>query len=701
MTAFSKPKEPSTRWKLVAVAGAVALVLGASAAAVVAMARSEPSAGESSPATPEPTTEPIAQFTPPDTVSVVAGFPSWVADPTATLAAEAGRSVDGEISLNLTAPQASAGVIYQVVDVTPSTEYSMSASFRAAEDADSGETVSIAVGESEPVSLGGKASAGEWHRTEWVYTTGPEQTEVGVNIQALGAVSGVRVDHLVMTAEGEETNLIANGSFEDYSAPTQITNDTLIMPTGGAYVGVAARVPDLHWLVKTAAGATHSSGEVTSANGLALVQLGALEQGMYSIELSSASAGLPLENFSFLVLDKTIPDTHDDRFGAMAHIMRPYYDGAEVLAEQLGITNIRVDAPWDSTENEQGIYTFPADRDVLYASYASHGIEMLPISAYLNKFYDDAKTPSSPEGIEAYSKYSSALVGHYGMPAVEIYNEFNHEPFNSSACGRTAECYMQLLSAAADRVRAENPGTLVVGPATAHKDDAFLTALYKAGGLAYLDAVTFHPYDYDYADNKGAEFLVESLKQAEERIREHNNGESKPIWLSEMGWTSTLVRDEQQQADYLVRSETIALASGVERFYWYDLVNDHLDPRDHQGNYGMVRQRTESLPAFEPKAAAAAQAILTRKIGEKAFSERDELDATTYSYAFGEGDDATRVLWSTEPTTAVFAATRPVTVTSQYGTVTVLKPKKGKISIELGEEVVYLDGELRNASVAG
>jgi hypothetical protein len=420
------------------------------------------------------------------------------------------------------------------------------------------------------------------------------------------------------------------------------------------------------------------------------------------VSVSPTDGSAPAISSAFMVLDEpTIPIAErDQRFGVGTHIGEPYYVGSESVGAQIGFAHARTDARWSHIEKAKGEYAYPQVLTDGVHDFEAAGMDMLPIVGYGNKFHD-AGAPSTPEGIAAYADFASNVVGNFDAKAIEVFNEFNNPLLNKGACGVTPACYMPILTTTADRIRAEYPGIPIVGPANAHKDDAFLTGLYELGGLDYLDAVSFHPYDYDYDKNKGAEFLVDSLKQAQDRIKEYNDGESKPIWITELGWTSTLVESDNQQADYLVRSEVISLASGVERFYWYDLVNDHLHPLDHEGNFGMVRQQTEQVPAFEPKLSAMAQSMLIRKLGGKNFATRDDLDATTYSYAFGTGKATTRVAWSTTPVSVSYATKEPVTVTTQYGEVSVIKPTKGKITIELGEQTLYIDGTLGAARISG
>ncbi|WP_233279372.1 glycosyl hydrolase [Microterricola pindariensis] len=510
----------------------------------------------------------------------------------------------------------------------------------------------------------------------------------------------IRVDS-ARAISPDGADLVQNGSFEQYEAARQLTNTSLVMPTHQAMLGVAWQAPLLAWSIEDHTGAQLKSGEVSPAGGISVLPLGDLSQGFYSATIADPAGTAEPISTTFMVLDKDLTkrDSVDDRFGVMIHVDRDYYSQSGAIAAQLGFGTVRTDVRWAHVETTQGQYDFPENLNSGIHDLESNRLDVLPVSAFRNPFYDNNRVPSSDEALAAYASYTDALIAQYGVNAVEIFNEFNNPPVNNSACGPTPECYMQLLRANANRVHESHPGTLVVGPANAHKDDAFLTSLYQQGALDYLDVVSFHPYDYDYGDNKGAEFLVESLNQAHDRIKEYNNGESKPIWLTELGWSSTLVKTDELQADYLVRAQAISLGNGVERFYWYDLVNDHLNFLDHEGNFGLVRRASDTVPTFQPKLAAMAQAILVSKIGGKTYSAQDELNAVSYSYAFGSGESTTRVAWATSPTTVSFAAKSAVTLTDQYGAVSQLEPVKGKITVTLDGQTVYLDGTLGPAEV--
>lgn len=674
---------------------AVLMVGGLVAAAVFLPATSEAGTRLTSTPAPTPTTpEPVQ----PTTVHVPAVFSSWnlVGEGDTTFSAEYGLATEGATSLRIYSSGASSRSLQQLIPVQPSTTYLFSALVTTENEAEDTSTLAALMGSSVVEQYDFSAPTTSWTKATWSHTTAEDETELALSLVATGANIGIRLEELTMATDAEQSNLVVNGSFEDFSAPTQITNSSLIMKTGDALLGLAWRTPLVVWDVTDEMGSTVASGEQPIPNGLGFVALNELPQGYYSANLVSSDGAVATQQVSFMILDDpSAPSTTDDRFGVGLHIGAPAYDGSGPSAAQLGFRHARNDAYWSQSEKEAGVYDFPANVDIETAAFAAAGVTVLPISVYSNKHYDNGKTPSSATGIAAYVDYTNAVVEHFSPDAIEVYNEFNWS-FNTGECGKTASCYMQLLQPTADRIRADHPGTLVVGPSTAHLDDAFMTELYQAGGLNYLDAISFHPYD---ELNIGAETLLPILKQANDRIKEYNNGQSKPIWLTELGWTSGKV-GEINQANFLVRGQTIAFANGVERYYWYDLVNDNLDIADGEGNFGLLRQMNQSVPVFAPKPAAMAQAMLARKIADKSYSIQDELDGSTFSYGFGDGASTTRVVWAMSPTKVSYATEKPVTVTTQFGKASVLEPVNGRITVELTDQVVYLDGALADAEIA-
>jgi hypothetical protein len=98
------------------------------------------------------------------------------------------------------------------------------------------------------------------------------------------------------------------------------------------------------------------------------------------------------------------------------------------------------------------------------------------------------------------------------------------------------------------------------------------------------------------------------------RTTQQAAGDSKPVWATEFGWSTSDVRNpsqpwlsgvsEQTQADYIGDAadllEDPAKGLGfVEGAFVYDLRNDGTDPSDGNSNYGLLHRDFSPKPAYE------------------------------------------------------------------------------------------------------
>jgi hypothetical protein len=697
------------RWRVItAVIVVAALAAGVTVVALLPRAGSETPVASSAPsetAKPTPTATPTPTPTPEPvklpTADVAAAFDGWSqdneADEASTFTAEAGDASDGSIALRIEstnpAENPTRRALSQTVAVTPSTTYTFTASIKNTVDTDDAPGVAVIMGAAGQGRFDFPDASTNWTDVTWDYKTAADETTLPVSILSVNTTTETRVDGLTMSVKGAADNLLVNPSFETFTAPNpQITNSLLMLPTGEATVGVSWRIPGATWSLTDDTGATVADGTVDLQPGLGVISLQDVEAGYYSIDIANAeNSGDRLQTSLAIVAPVADGATPDERFGVGVHLHNDNLNSGTVAAE-IGFSSVRSDAKWEEAELTRGQYTFPAKSDAMIQDYADAGLEFFPISDYNNKLYDRGVTPSTPEGLAAYAAYTRAMVTHFDVPSVEIYNEFNQVRMNKGACGLQPSCYIPMLKAAYEGVKADHPDTLVIGPSIARHDEAWLEGLYQAGGLQYLDAISFHPYDY--TPESGPEFLEGSLQRANDKIKQYNNGELKPIWITELGW-STAGFSEADQADNVVRSQVISLANNVEKFYWFNLVNGEPDPANHEGNFGLVRQTTGTVPAYAPKPSAASQAVLIRKVSGKEFTARDaSANTAVHSYAFGAAAATTRVAWAVTPTTVTYAASGDVTQTDQFGAISTLTPVDGRITVELDGHPLYLDGAL-------
>ena len=536
-----------------------------------------------------------------------------------------------------------------------------------------------------------------WTRISFPVTSA-SSANTPLTISTSGPTSAVLLDGIEVAPSAGGANLVTNGSFENYSSPTRITSTSLVLASGSARVQVAAFGTTVSWSLLDESGVRAATGTRSIAAGIGDIDLSKVKQGYYTLSLHPTGNAHSAVSAPLLILDKVAQGRKavDVRFGIGVRMAASYNDGSEPLVAQLGFGAVRDDAYWPYVETAPGSYVYPKFYEKAYAAYANEGVQVLPIPDYANKLYDHGLTPSSPQGLAAYANFASAFVGQFSVPSVEIYNEPNG--FSNGTCGTTPQCYVPLLKAAFEKIKSDHPNTLVVGPAIAFQDNTWLENFYKDGGLNYLDAVSIHPYGLQGAP----EYLAKNLPIAAADIAKYSHGQSKPIWITELGFSTNTIGNglsERTQASYLVRAEILSLSNGAQRFYAYNLVNDGLDPTDHQLNFGVFRSPTADVAAFTPKPGALTQAIAIREVSGKSYSSADLTSDTAYSYVYGSGANSTRVAWATTPTTVEYSATKPVTLVTAYGKKTTLVPMNGTVAVQLSADPVYVDGAITKASV--
>lgn len=475
-----------------------------------------------------------------------------------------------------------------------------------------------------------------------------------------------------------------------------ITTPNLLLDQGsGATIAVSASTPQVWYSVADDQGNGAAAGVTTTGT----IDLSSLGPGYYRLSAQAIEGSTTVTRSTSFGIVTPLPDgvvSASSPFGAATHFAQRQSTDLLPIARQAGISHIRDELYWEDVEKSPGQYTWP-DYDGYITRASSLGIDTLLVADYGNPLYDGGAIPTSSAGLAAYANYADAVVGHYNMSSVEVWNEFNGGQFGYDPCGYTADCYLPLVKAVHDKVTADHPQVTVVGPADVGVDSPRATDLIRNGGINDIGAYSIHPYQYP----GGPEWLGgpgDTLNGL--RAILDNAGASRPIWLSEMGWptgTGDNSTPESAQAADLVRLYAVALANGATRIYWYDFLNDGSDPSDIYQNFGMVRQPdpANGVDGYAPKPVLVAQAVAARQLAGKQYTGQDTLSGGAWSTRYGDGANATRIVWTSDGDgrVATVSASGPVTVTSQYGAARTLTPNvNGTVTLPIGTEPVYLSG---------
>jgi len=234
-------------------------------------------------------------------------------------------------------------------------------------------------------------------------------------------------------------------------------------------------------------------------------------------------------------------------------------------AHSLGAHVIRAEIPWSTLEPTQGQIEprALAFTDHLVEQASAAGIRVVALAMRTPCWASSA--PASllsrcrpgqigkaqawpPKDPSAYGSFVAFLATRYGakLAAIEVWNEPDQANQDYFAGPDKAQRYAAVLRAAYPAIKRADPQMTVLGGSLVGANGEFLQALYRAGIRGYYDGLSVHFYN----------LVLASLR----RIHEVQlaNGDSKPVWLNEFGWSSCWPRQRVQQEQGCVTQQAQA-----------------------------------------------------------------------------------------------------------------------------------------------
>ncbi|HTB80903.1 MAG TPA: glycosyl hydrolase [Opitutaceae bacterium] len=372
----------------------------------------------------------------------------------------------------------------------------------------------------------------------------------------------------------------------------------------------------------------------------------------------------------------------DPRFGVMTHFAQGWTPDWAWIASIRSISSVRDELYWNVVEPQKGSYVFPDAYDSYMSTLKQAGISPLIVLGFENSNYDGGMTPYTDEAMAAYGRYGVQVLSHYGsqIKAVEIWNEYNGTFCQGPATTDRAGTYAKMLKQAYTQIKAARPDVIVVGGATIETPLPYWENLMQNGALASMDVLSVHPYRY----NSAPEGIENDISTLQALVKKYNNGQSKPIWVTEVGWgiqqnpgEGEMFIDQAVQAKFLVRAYALLLSAGVERVYWY-LLRDYDD-----FTLGLTTATaTPKLSAY------AMQTLINELAGAKCIS-REVTDPNIYSILFVRPDGTeVRVLWALKPATVNLSGY--ACMISMVG-----KQLGAPATFALTDQPVFVEGSLR------
>lgn len=286
--------------------------------------------------------------------------------------------------------------------------------------------------------------------------------------------------------------------------------------------------------------------------------------------------------------------------------------------QSLGVTQIRIFVPWRAVEPAPGVYNWSEVDKVVDAAY-ERGIAVMGAVTSTPTWASDVQDSAygAPRDPEDFGSFMGALADRYGagagdpetarISAYEIWNEPQSFVFWSPRPDPAA--YTELLKAGYTAVKEVDPtGTVVGGVVTAGLSWGgvninpvdFVETMYDSGAAGYFDALSYHPYNYDwkFGDGFGNEIsAVGQLQAMQDLMAQYGDGD-KTVWTSEYGLPTSYV-SEAQQAEFIDDFMTTwSDLDGVGPQFIYSLVDRDSGSTEVEDTWGLFRDD------YTPKQAA-------------------------------------------------------------------------------------------------
>jgi Cellulase (glycosyl hydrolase family 5) len=217
------------------------------------------------------------------------------------------------------------------------------------------------------------------------------------------------------------------------------------------------------------------------------------------------------------------------------------------IAKKAKLNLVKADVSWAQLEPADGAYSEDyLDRiDELTAAAARRKLKVLLLlqttPCWTNSGPEgsctDAGSDYPPIDYDAYGRAAALLAERFGsrLAAIEVWNEPDHVNEEYWKGDDKAGRYAELVKATYPKVKAADGRVQVLAGALVGASGDFLQELYDAGIKGSYDGISVHYYD----------LVLASLRSIREKQRA--NGDSKPVWLTEFGFTSCYPAETEEE----------------------------------------------------------------------------------------------------------------------------------------------------------
>jgi len=273
-----------------------------------------------------------------------------------------------------------------------------------------------------------------------------------------------------------------------------------------------------------------------------------------------------------------------------------------------GVATVRVDVGWASLQS-----TGPGSYDAwqvalvdsvmnqLHARGMTALVTLWSTPDWANGGRGTHTLPTNPADYARVAQWAAARWAGTAR-SWEVWNEPNSPDYLD---GADPAAYARLLRAAYPAFHAGDPTTTVVLGGVSYNDDEWLAAAYAAGVRGAFDVMATHPY-MGVADaspalaDDGSMYTLRHLSAVHDLMVRNGDG-AKPVWLTELGWSSHANTGgeanwnrgvtEAQQGAFLTQTAQLVASTYpyVQKMFWYSDRDDDSGQKQ-QDNYGLLHR---------------------------------------------------------------------------------------------------------------
>lgn len=365
------------------------------------------------------------------------------------------------------------------------------------------------------------------------------------------------------------------------------------------------------------------------------------------------------------------------------------------LMKNAGVSSVRFELNWNYYE-KQGTFTLPGNFRKVYDSIGENGMDYFCLLLGGNQSIGVQGPPRTAFEMQRFADYGTNIAKEVKdiSHRYEIWNEYNHIPFNAS--GGTVDDYIEMLKTTGAAIKKVDPDAKIYGlggvTVIANVYD-WVEEFLQKGGQNYCDGFSFHPYTPGSPAASAVGVFNKFMA-----LFEKYGVTDKDLILSEIGWTTNGV-SEMNQASYEVEFAA-SVYDKIETIYWYvDQEKQINNPSEDK--FGMIHSWDAAYCApyepFSAKPAFLAMAYFNRVMNGAKGTQNKIMDDTIELKGFKDRNGkSVTLLWNTAEkykNMALKLDADRVTVSDIYGNENEMALTDGVINVTVGGAPIYIIGD--------